>query len=157
MDPAILFGDVDPANNFTMNGLPMHFVHILIADGHTLPPHLFMDVLTEKSEILKEYIQIQHVGLCLTANIRAQSAAIRIYDTYTANINLLLRFTITNALDLENCLFELYEEVHALVDIHLPEEDDDMPYWRMYQIIFDLLYIVLLICECVYIYLSLLL
>ena len=128
MNPHQLVGLVGPANNFAMNGLAMHFARILIADGHTLPPHLFMDVLTEKSQTLREFIKIQHVGLCLTANIRAQSATISIYDTFTTNINLLLRFTITNTLDLENCLFELYTEVHALVDSYLPdEEDDDMP------------------------------
>ena len=43
-------------------------------------------------------------------------------------MNLLLRFTTTNTLDLENRLFELYSEIHALVDSFLPEEeDDDMP------------------------------
>ena len=128
MNPHQLVGLVGPANNFAMNGLAMHFAQILIADGHTLPPHLFMDVLTEKSQTLREFIKIQHVGLCLTANIRAQSATIRIYDTFTANINLLLRFTITNTLDLENHLFELYTEIHTLVNSYLPdEEDDDMP------------------------------
>ena len=68
------------------------------------------------------------IGFCLTANIRAQSAIFRIYDTFTANANLLLSFTIMNTLDLENCLFKLYSEIHALVDSFLPEEeDDDMP------------------------------
>ena len=87
-----------------------------------------MDILTEKSQNLREFIKIQHVALCLTANIRAQSATIRIYDTFTANINLLLSFTITNTLDLENRLFKLYTEIHTLVDSYLPdEEDDDMP------------------------------
>ena len=40
---------------------------------------------------------------------------------------MLLRFTITNTLDLENRLFELYSEIHSLVDTFLPEEDDEMP------------------------------
>ena len=48
----MLLGDLDPANNFAMNGLAMHFACILIADGHTLPPHLFMDVLINKAETL---------------------------------------------------------------------------------------------------------
>ena len=124
----MLPGDLDPANNFAMNGLAMHFTHLLIADGHTLPPSLFMDVLIDKAETLHEYIRTQHIGFCLTANIRAQSAIFRIYDTFTANANLLLRFTIMNTLDLENCLFKLYSETHALVDCFLPqEEDNDMP------------------------------
>ena len=52
MNPHQLVGLVGPANNFAMNSLAMHFAQILIADGHTLPPHLFMDVLTEKSQTL---------------------------------------------------------------------------------------------------------
>ena len=87
-----------------------------------------MDVLIDKAETLQEFIRIQHIGFCLTINIRAQSAIFRIYDTFTVSANLLLRFTITNTLDLENRLFELYSEIHALVDRFLPEEeDDDMP------------------------------
>ena len=43
-------------------------------------------------------------------------------------MNLLLRFTITNTLNLENRLCKLYTEIHALVDRFLPEEEDnDMP------------------------------
>ena len=87
-----------------------------------------MDVLLNKAETLQEYIKTQHIGICLTVYIRAQSAIFRIYDTFTTNTNLLLRFTITNTLDLENRLFELYTEIHTLVDSFLPEEeDDDMP------------------------------
>ena len=52
MNPHQLVGLVGSANNFTMNGLAMHFVQILIEDGHTPPLHLFMDVLTEKSQTL---------------------------------------------------------------------------------------------------------
>ena len=123
----MLHGNLDPTNNFAVNGLAMHFACILIADGHTLPPHLFMDVLIDRAETLQEFIRIQDIGFCLTANIRAHSAVFRIYDTLTANANLLLRFTLTNTLDLENHLLELYSQIHALVDSFLPEEDDDMP------------------------------
>ena len=65
MNPHQLVGLVGPANNFAINGLAMHFAQILIADGHT---HLFMDVLTEKSQNLREFIRTRHVGLCLTDN-----------------------------------------------------------------------------------------
>ena len=129
MDPAMLFGHLDPANNFAMNGTPMHLARILLNDGHTLPPHLFMDVLTKKTQTLWEFIRIRHVGLCMMANIRAQTATLQIYDTFTATITQLFQVTITNTLDLENQLFNLYSEIHALVDSFLPdkEEDDDMP------------------------------
>ena len=128
MNPHQLVGLVGPANEFTMNGLAMHFVHILNAGGHTVPPHLFMDVLLDKAKKLQEYIWTRHIGICLTVNIWAQSAIFRVYDTFTATMNLLLRFTITNTLDLENRLFKLYTEIQSLVESFLPEdEDDDMP------------------------------
>ena len=123
-----LIGLGGPANDFAMNSLAMHFAHILIAGGHTLRSHLFMDVLLDKAKKLQEYIRTQHIGICLTVNIRAQSAIFRVYDTFTATTNLLLRCTITNTLDLENCLFKLYTEIQTLVESFLPEdEDDDMP------------------------------
>ena len=128
MDPHQLIGLGGPANDFAMNGLAMHFTHILIAGGHTLPSHLFMDILLDKAEKLREYIRTRHIGLCLTVNIRAQSAIFQVYDTFTATTNLLLRFTITNTLDLENHLFQLYTEMQTLVESFLPDdEDDDMP------------------------------
>ena len=88
-----------------------------------------MDVLTEKTQTLWEFIRIHHVGLCMMANIRAQTATLQMYDTFTATITQLLQVTITNSLDLENQLFQLNMEVHALVYSYLPdeEEDDDMP------------------------------
>ena len=74
-----------------------------------------MDVLTEKTQTLCEFIRMHHVGLCLTANIRAQMATIRIYNTFTATITQLLQITISNLLNLENQLFQLYSEIHELV------------------------------------------
>ena len=99
--------------------------------GGTLspPPHLFLDVLIEKTQTLLEFIRMHHVGLCLTANIGAQMAIIRIYDTFITTITQLLQIIISNLPDLENQFFQLYTEVHELVHQYLPdeEEDDDMP------------------------------
>ena len=43
MDPAMLFGDVNPANNFAMGGLPMHFAKVLLTEGKPIPKTLFLD------------------------------------------------------------------------------------------------------------------
>ena len=125
MNPHQLVSLVGPANNFAIGGMPMHLAWILLMEGHSLPPHLFLDILTEKTQTLLEFIRIHHVGLCLTANIRAQMAIIRIYDTFTATITQLLQITISNLPNLENQLFQLYTEVHELVHQYLPEEEDD--------------------------------
>ena len=90
MNPHELVSLVGPANNFAMGGMPMHLAWILLMDGHSLPPHLFLDVLTEKTQTLLEFVRVHHVGLCLTANIGAQTAVIQIYDIFTATITQLL-------------------------------------------------------------------
>ena len=73
MNPHQLVGLVGPANNFAVGSVPMHLTWILLQDGHTLPSHLFMDVLTEKAQTLLEFIWIQHVGLCMTGQHRSTS------------------------------------------------------------------------------------
>ena len=76
----MLFEDLNPANNFAMGGLPMHFTKVLITEGKSIPKTLFMDVMVEKTQILIEHIKNHHLGLCLTANIRGNSAVIWVYD-----------------------------------------------------------------------------
>ena len=58
MNPHELVGLVGPANNIAVGGMPMHLIRILLQGGHTLPPHLFTDVLTEKTQTLLEFIRI---------------------------------------------------------------------------------------------------
>ena len=76
MDPAMLFGHLDPANNFAMGGLPMHFAKILISEGKSVPKHLFLDIMVEKTQLLIEHINNHHLGLCLTANIGINTAIV---------------------------------------------------------------------------------
>ena len=112
MNPYQLIGLVGPANNFAMGEMPMHLARILLAKGKSLPQHLFLDVMVKKTQLLVEFIRNHHIHLCLTANIGSNTATIHIYDTFTATITQLLQITITNLLDMENQLFQLYMEVH---------------------------------------------
>ena len=105
MNPHQLIGLVGPANNFAMGGTPMQLAWILLVEGKSLPQHLFLDVIVEKTQILIEFIRNHHIGLCLTANIGADTATIQIYDTFTAIMTQLIQITITNLPDLENQLF----------------------------------------------------
>ena len=56
MDPHQLFCLVRPTNNFAMGGTPMHLARILLQDGHSLPKHLFLDVMVEKTQLLIQFI-----------------------------------------------------------------------------------------------------
>ena len=127
MNPHQLFRLVGPANNFAMNGLPMHMARILLVDGHSLLKQLFLDVLIEKTQLLVEFVRTQHVGLCLTANINGNSAIIPVYDNFSTGDTLLLQVTVSNLPNLESQLFQLYTEIQGTVQQFLPEEDDLMP------------------------------
>ena len=56
MNPHQLMGLVRLANNFAMGGTPMHLAHILLAEGKSLPEHLFLDMMVEKTQTLIEFI-----------------------------------------------------------------------------------------------------
>ena len=51
MDPACLLNDLDPTNQFPMGGLNMAFTAELTREGKLLPKMLFIDVMTEKTEM----------------------------------------------------------------------------------------------------------
>ena len=82
MNPHQLIGLVGPANNFAMGGVPMHLARVLLMEGKSLPKHLFLDVMVEKTQILVDFIKNHHLGLCLTANITGNTAIVRIYDNF---------------------------------------------------------------------------
>ena len=50
MDPAFLFGHLDPANRFAMEGLNMAFATKLNREGKPLPKLLFIDIMVEKTQ-----------------------------------------------------------------------------------------------------------
>ena len=127
MNPFQLIGLTGPANNFTMGGLPMHFANILIADGKLAPQTLFLDIMVEKMQILIEHINNHHLGLCLTANIGNNSAVIRIYDNFATINTQMLQVTVSNLLNIETQLFQLYVEVTAILHDLMPEENNEMP------------------------------
>ena len=125
MDPHQLVGPVGPANNFAMGGMPMHLARILLKEGHSLPKHLFLDVMVEKTQILIDFIKNHHLGLCVTANIGGNIAVVQVYDNFATVNTQLLQVTISNLPDLENQLFQLYTETHGIVHQFMPEDDDD--------------------------------
>ena len=120
----MLIGMVDPANNFTMGGLPMHLAKVLLMEGKPLPKELFVEVLIEKTQILIEHIKNHHLGLCLTANIGGNTAVVCIYDNFATVNTQILQITISNLLDLEDQLFHLYVGVNGVIHDFMPNLSD---------------------------------
>ena len=124
MDPAFLFGHLDPANRFAMEGLSMAFAVELNWDGKPLPKLLFIDMMVEKTQCLINHINHHHLGLSLTANIGENAVTIRMYDNYATINSQLLHITISNLCDLEDQLFCLWIEVIGVIHDFIPPLED---------------------------------
>ena len=124
MDPTFMFGHLDPANRFAMEGLNMAFAAELNRDGKTLPKMLFLDIMVEKTQKLIEHIKHHQLGLSLTADIRENSASIKLYDNYTTMNSQLLHITISNLWDPETQLWRLWIEVNGVIHDFIPPLED---------------------------------
>ena len=92
----------------------MEFAINLIADGHSIPGGLFVDILTEKCQILHKHIRSRKDCLLLVANINRTVATIKLFDRNLEDSQL-LHCTISNHSDLEEQLYCLWIEVHDIV------------------------------------------
>ena len=49
---------MDAAFEFSINRLNMEFAINLIVDGHNIPDDLFVDILTEKCQLINKHIKL---------------------------------------------------------------------------------------------------
>ena len=98
---------MDPANQFAMEGEKMAFTTELAIDGKDIWQGLFLDIMIEKTQMLHNHLKNLDLGLALIANIGGNMAMIKIYDTLVED-SLKLHFTISNLLDIEDQLYQLW-------------------------------------------------
>ena len=121
MDPAFMFGHLDPANHFAMEGLNMAFAAELTHEGKPLLKLLFMDVMVEKSQKLINHIKQFQLGLSLVENINENMVTVKIFDNYATTNSQKLHVTISNLWDIEDQLFRLWVEVNGVIHDFVPE------------------------------------
>ena len=71
---------MDAAFEFSVNRLNMEFTIHLVRDGHSIPDGLFVDILTEKCQLLHRHIKSSKDCLMLVANIGHKVATIQLFD-----------------------------------------------------------------------------
>ena len=86
---------MDPTLEFSVNGLNMEFTIHLAADEHSIPDLLFVDILTEKCQLLHQHICTCKDCLILVANIGCTVATIKLFDKNKVDSQL-LHFTVSN-------------------------------------------------------------
>ena len=114
-----MFHDLDPANRFAMEGLNMAFAAELTCEGKPLPKMLFIDIMTEKTQMLINNIKSMQLGLSLVANISENLATVKMYDNYAIN-SLLLHATISNLWDIKDQLYRLWIKVNGVIHDFVP-------------------------------------
>ena len=105
---------MDAAFEFSVNGLNMEFATHLIADSCSLPHGLFVDILTEKCQMLHRHINSSKDCLMLVANVNGTMATIKLFDGNLMDSQL-LHCTISNLWDLEDQLYRLWIEVRSIL------------------------------------------
>ena len=101
---------MDPTLEFSINGLNMEFAIELAADWHSIPNLLFVDILTEKCQLIHHHIWSYRDCLILVANMGHMVATIKLFHKSKLDSQL-LHFTVSKLWDLEEQLYRLWIEV----------------------------------------------
>ena len=105
---------MDAAFEFLVSRLNMEFAIHFTRDGHSIPDGLFVDILTEKCQLLHQHIKSSMDCLMLVANIGCMMATIKLFDKNLMDSQL-LHCTISNLWDLEEQLYRLWIEVCGML------------------------------------------
>ena len=105
---------MNAAFEFSVNRLNMEFAIHLVRDGHSIPDGLFVDILTEKCQLLHWHIKSSRDCLMLVANVSSTMATIKLFDKNLIDSQL-LHCTISNLWDLEEQLYHLWIEVCGIL------------------------------------------
>ena len=80
---------------------------------------LFMQILTEKANMLKKHLKDTNSHLVICANIEPNVAIFKLYNTNEED-SLKLQYTISNLGDLEDQLYQLWVQLNYLLREHFP-------------------------------------
>ena len=105
---------MEAAFEFLVNGLNMEFAINLVMNGHSILDGLFVDILTEKCQLLHHHLKASKDCLMLVANVGSKVAAIKIFDKNLVDSQL-LHCMISNLADLEEQLYHLWIEVCSIL------------------------------------------
>ena len=91
---------MDATFEFAMNGPNMKFALYLLGDGHTVPAGLFIDILTEKCQLINKHLRKATDCLVMMASVTNTMASIKFYDRNLEEDSQLLHVTLSNLPDL---------------------------------------------------------
>ena len=105
---------MDATYEFALSGELMDFALGLINHKRKVPAALFIDILTEKCQLISQYLRSTRDCLVLVANLSNDQVSIKFHDTHY-EISKMKHITLTNQLDLDDQLIYLWTEVRDLM------------------------------------------
>ena len=134
---------MDAAFEFAVNGENMEFAIGLISNGRTIPAALFIDILTEKCQLLNKHLCCTRDCLMIVASITNDTASIKFHDIHYEDSEM-HHVTLSNMPDLEDQLIYVWTEMRDFlryfhIDDHAAELASvdtfysDLEYDRMVQ------------------------
>ena len=108
---------MDATFEFAVNVPNIEFAFNLMRDGCTVPAGLFIDILTEKYQLINKHIRESTDCVMMMASITNTMSSIKFYDRNLEDSQL-LHVTLSNLPDLEDQLYHLWTEVHGLLQYY---------------------------------------
>ena len=118
---------MDAACKFAVNGPNMESTLPLLGNGHSLPAALFINIITEKFQLINKHLRSTRDYFTITASVTNTKASIKFHDINFEDSEL-RQVILTNCHDLEDQLISLWTEMHDLlryyhIDDHHAELD----------------------------------
>ena len=114
---------MEVAKEFVASGELMASALGCLLEGHLTPPTLFTNIIAEKCRLVNHHFSNTREHLRIAANVSHTAATIDFYDNSIEDSKF-KTVTITNTIDLENQLIQLWREVQCV--LHYYHEDDQI-------------------------------
>ena len=117
---------MEAAYEFALNGNNMDFALNRIWQGHPIPARLFIDIMTEKCQLINTHLRTTRDFLMTESSITNTSATITFHDIYL-NDSKLRKVTLSNKPDLEDQLIYLWMEVRDFLRyFHIDDHEEEL-------------------------------
>ena len=112
---------MEVANTFAVTGELMDFALSRRREGHPIPTGLFIEIITEKCQLINKYLHSIRDCLLIVVNITNNKASIQFHDIHYTDSKMHC-VTLSNVPDLENQLVYLWTELQEfLTYFHLED------------------------------------
>ena len=105
---------MEAAIKFAINRPNMESTLNLLSGGHSVPAALFINLMTEKFQLINKHLHSMRNYLMITATVNNTKASVKFHDIYFEDSEL-CHMILSNLPDLKDQLIYLWTEMHDLL------------------------------------------